>query len=170
MKTVRLAATLLMLVTVVVACTTTGVGGGWLAGSGSQEDPVTFNWKSTDGGMSGTMVAALADKSFQGQFFQITQQTQSESLSPLWTHWRSGWYDWPYWDRPFLGPHPYPFPATQFITYYSGKVVATLESGDKQRMRCRFHLASPSRGMSGGGEGECQLPDNRVIRAVFVGK
>jgi hypothetical protein len=166
MKITRLFAALPVLMLALVACTTTGSGGGQLAGPGAQEEPVTFSWSSTDGGMSGAMTAALPNVSYQGRFFQITQQTRGEVLTPLWTHWNRGWYDWPYWS----GPGSPPYPATQFITFYSGKVVATLESLGNQRMRCRFHLVEPVRGMSGGGEGQCQLSDGRLARAIFPGK
>jgi hypothetical protein len=54
-----------------------------------------------------------------------------------------------------------------FVMHYSGKVVATLQSGDKH-MRCRFQLTQPSRGMGGGGEGECQLGQGGIIRANFA--
>jgi hypothetical protein len=148
------------------ACTTTGIGGGQLSAAGAPDTAVTFNWKSTDGGMSGTMIASIPGANYQGRFFQITQQTRGDVLNPLWTYWNRGWYDWPYWGHPFATPYP----TTQFITYYSGKVVATLESEGKQHMRCRFHLAEPAQGMSGGGEGECQLSDARVIRAAFSDK
>lgn len=151
---VALAACLLAL----TACTTTGMGGGQIATAGGPELPVAFSWKSADGGISGSMTASLPGAQFQGRFFQITQHTRSEVLTPLWTHWRHGWYDWPYWGS---------YPTTQFITHYSGKVVATLESNDQQRMRCRFHMVDPSQGMSGGGEGECQLSDGRAIKASF---
>ena len=144
------------------ACTTMGEGRGDIPGAPS--GAVTFQWTSTDGGMSGSMTASLPGAVFQGRFFQITQQTRSEVLTPLWTHWRPGWYDWPYW----MGPWPPVNEATRFITHYSGKVVATLESPDKQRMRCRFHLVSPAGGMAAGGEGECQLSDGRHLSATFA--
>lgn len=166
MKTARLVSMLLWLIFALAACTTTGIGGGQMSGAGAQDEPVTFSWKSTDGGISGTMTASLPGMIFQGRFFQITEQTRAEVLNPLWLHWHSGWNDWPYWG----GPMAPAFPTTQFITYYSGKVVATLESEGKQRMRCRFHLVDPVSGMSGGGEGECQLSEGRVVRAVFTGK
>lgn len=166
MKNARWLTTLLVMISALAACTTTGIGGGQMSGAGAQDAPVAFSWKSTDGGMSGAMTASLPGAIFQGRFFQITQQTRGEVLNPLWMHWHSGWYDWPYWG----GPMTPPYPTTQFITHYSGKVVATLESEGKQRMRCRFHLVEPVRGMSGGGEGECQLTDGRVVRAVFAGK
>lgn len=147
------------------ACTTTGVGDGQIMEKGRPELQVTFAWKSKDNGMSGEMTASLPDANYQGRFFQITQSTRSEVLVPLWTHWRHGWYDWPYWGYPGIEPYP----ATRFITHYSGKVVATLDAGGGKHMRCRFHLADPARGMSGGGEGQCQLSDGRTLKATFAG-
>lgn len=163
MNTVRLVSILITLTLTLTACTTTGTGGGQVAATGGQEQPVGFIWTSTDGGISGSMTAAMPGQSFQGRFFQITQQTRSEVLTPLWVHWRHGWHDWPYWGHPFVAPYP----TTRFITHYSGKVVATLESTNNQRMRCRFHMVDPVRGMSGGGDGQCQLSDGRTIRASF---
>ena len=86
-----------------------------------------------------------------------------EVLAPMWDGWNEGWHDWPY------GGEPYPdtYDATQFITYYSGKVVANLETGGGRRMRCRFHLVDPRSGMAGGGQGECQLSGGRIIHATF---
>ena len=158
-----LALALAMTLVALAACTTSGIGGGQLMLAGGGEQAVVFNWRSTDGAISGSMSAQLPEETFSGRFFQITRQTRSETLAPLWTHWNPGWYDWPYWG----GVVQAPYPMVQFITHYSGKVVATLESPGNQRMRCRFHLAEPARGMLGGGEGECQLSGGRVIRAVF---
>lgn len=166
MKTTRSLASLLLLNLALAACTTTGSGSGQVAGVGAQSESVAFSWTSKDGGLSGTMTAVLPDVSYQGEFFQITQQTRTEVLAPLWAHWNHGWYDWPYWGIPASPPYP----ATQFITHYSGKVVATLAAQGDQRMRCRFHLMAPARGMSGGGEGQCQLSDGRLVRAVFPAK
>jgi hypothetical protein len=148
------------------ACTTTGTGGGQLSGLGTAQTAVAFDWSSTDGGNSGTMSASLPGTTLQGRFFQITQQTRADVLSPLWLRWNRGWYDWPYWGYPLGAPHV----ATQFITHYSGKVVATLEAPGELRMRCRFHLVDPSSGMLSGGEGECQLSDGRTVRATFSKK
>lgn len=166
MKTVTRLPLLIALGALLAACTTTGTGGGQVAVAGGQDQPVAFTWTSTDGGISGSMTAALPGQTFQGRFFQITKQTRSEVLAPLWVHWRHGWHDWPYWGHPFGAPYP----TTQFITHYSGKVVATLESTGNQRMRCRFHMVDPVRGMSGGGEGQCQLSDGRTVQATFAGQ
>lgn len=168
MKAARYFSTLLVLMMVLAACTTitVGTGGGQLSRAGAQDEPVTFNWSSADGGMSGTMMATLSGLTFQGRFFQITQQTRAAVLNPLWMHWHSGWNDWPYRGALMTPPNP----VTQFITYYSGEVLATLESDGKLRMHCRFHLVEPAAGMSGGGEGECQLSEGRLVRAVFADK
>ena len=180
MQTTTTLATLVLLSLSLLGCTTTtttttGTGYGQLTGLGAKAAPVTFNWTSADGGMSGLITAVLPDVSYQGQFFQITEQTRSEMLSPLWTHWSRGWNDWPYWAGPMAPPYPpqpmYPlYPTTQFITRYSGQVVATLAASGDPRMRCRFDLVVPMRGMAGGGDGECQLTDGRVVRATFSSK
>jgi hypothetical protein len=139
-----------------------GIGSGETAGGTGPSQPVNFSWTSTDGGISGSMTASTLGKTYQGRFFQITQQTTAQVLDPLWAHWRPGWRDWPYWAPGAVGGYP----TTVFLTRYSGKVVATLDSGP-DHMRCRFHLVDPPRGMSGGGEGECQNTAGQTIRASF---
>ena len=163
MRTLHLTATATLTLLVLAGCATTGMGSGEITAQGKPAEPVLFSWKSNDGGISGSMVATLPDATYTGQFFQITQQTQNEVLAPMWNGWNPGWYDWPYWSQP--GPTPYN--VTQFITHYSGKVVANLEANGGQHMRCRFHLANPAGGMSGGGQGECQLAGGRVINAAI---
>lgn len=165
MTIARLAAALVSLMAGLAACTSTGGGGGQLLGAGGVDQPVAFSWTSKDGGLSGTLTAALPGQLFEGQFFQITQQTRSEVLAPLWQYWRPGWHDWPARGG-FLLPI---YPTTEFVTHYSGQVVATLTSPGQQHMRCRFQLMAPATGMSGGGEGECQLGDGRLVRALFAG-
>ncbi len=163
MKPYQLIAASALALTVLAGCTTTGMGRGEMITQGRLAEPVKFSWKSTDGGLSGSMVATLPDATYTGRFFQITRQTQQETLAPMWDGWSAGWYDWPYGDQSY----PPMYTATQFVTYYSGKVVANLATGDGQRMRCRFHLANPAKGMSDGGLGECQLADGRIISATF---
>ena len=127
----------------VAGCTTTGTGFGNVE-------------KSSDGGISGTMSASLSPvQSFSGQFFQITSTTQIDGLGPLWDGWDYGWGDW--------GPGE----GGEFMRYYSGRVVANLADAKGEHMRCRFHLAHPDWGMSGGGSGECQVPGGEKIDATF---
>jgi len=68
------------------------------------------------------------------------------------------------WGR---GALPGGYDTTQFVTYYSGKVLANLGSPEGGRMRCRFLLFSPAAGIAGGGQGECQLQKGRTINATF---
>jgi len=139
----------------IAACTTTGTGFG---SSPSGGNPVTFTWTSSNA-VSGTMTARTTDgKMFSGPFFQVTTNTRVDQLGPLWAGWGpgwryGGWYDW--------------WPEPQFITHYTGQVVANLAAPEGARMRCRFQLISPATGMAGGGSGECQLPDKSTVDVTF---
>jgi len=44
-----------------------------------------------------------------------------------------------------------------------GRVVARSGAAGGEQMRCNFDLANPSRGMAGGGNGQCQMPDGKNI-------
>jgi hypothetical protein len=151
---------LLALLTV-AGCTTMGTGYGSTA---SGTSPVHFSWSSSDG-VSGTMSATLADGSvYAGSYFQITDTTTSDTLGPLWDGWGpdayygAGFGDWGYWGA---GP--------EFVTHYTGRVVANLANPQGKHIRCKFHLAHPSSGMAGGGLGDCQLPEGKTIEASFAG-
>ena len=138
------------------ACTTIGVGSGSVTPGNT---PVKFAWKSTDGGSSGTMSATLAGgKAFSGPYLQVTSEARSLDFDPLWSGWQYGWRDWGFGE---------PFPQEAFATVYSDRVIANLQAADGQRMRCRFHLNHPMDGMTGGGQGECQLNYGRSVDAVF---
>ena len=138
------------------ACTTTGMGTGATA---SGDTPVAFSW-SSDNSTSGTMTATFQQtgQAFTGRFFQVTSETRSDDLQPLWAGWGRRWHEWPYWGDDF-GP--------SFMTHYSGRVLANLVSSTGQHMRCNFRLVRPASGMSGGGEGRCQSPDGKTIDATF---
>jgi hypothetical protein len=151
--TVRLG--LPLLVALAAGCTTMGTGFGSTA---TGANPVNFSWKSSDS-VSGSMNATLSDgKTFTGQFFQITSDTTVDNLGPLWTGWGGGRWggEWGFWDA---GP--------EFVTRYSGKVVANLSSPDGQHMRCKFQLVHPADGMAGGGAGQCQLSEGNTIDTTF---
>jgi hypothetical protein len=148
-----------LLVVLAAGCTTMGTGFG---STPSGSNPVNFSWKSSDN-VSGTMNATLSDnKTFTGQFFQITSDTTVDNLGPLWAGWggygrRGPWAgEWGFWDA---GP--------EFVTHYSGKVVANLAAPDGKHMRCKFQLVYPSDGMAGGGRGQCQLPQGKTIDTTF---
>lgn len=151
---------LILATSTLIGCTTIGSGSGVLEKNYRHDaEAVNFSWDSMDDGQSGTISATLPDgEQYSGPFFQITSQTEIDAIDPLWTDWDYGWYSWDYWDAgPDIG----------FVTRYSGKVVANLQNGRGEHMRCRFHLAEPYNGMNGGGEGECQLPDKEHITAYF---
>jgi hypothetical protein len=137
------------------ACTTMGTGTGSVAPG---DAPVTFAWKSTDGGNSGTMSATLArGKTFSGPYLQVTSDARTVDFEPMWAGWDDGWGDWG------LGG----FPQPAYTTQYSDRVMANLQAADGQRMRCHFHLNHPIDGMGGGGQGQCQLKNGRSVDAVF---
>ena len=133
-------------------CVTQGVG---TAQGVSAPLGATLNWRAT-GANQGTMRATLSDgRVYDGQFFQITQQTEIDSIQPLW----NGWDDY----RHSTGSMHWNA-SPQFLTHYSGKVLANLQ-GAGGAMRCRFILRQPSGGMTGGGQGRCQLSDGTRFRA-----
>jgi hypothetical protein len=101
-------------------------------------------------------------ETFFGKFYQVTSETRVDDLGPLWIgRWNRTW-DWPYWGAAW-GPGW----GSSFVTHYSGRVLANLSSATGEHMRCNFHLVHPARGMSGGGEGRCQLADSEAIDATF---
>jgi hypothetical protein len=138
------------------ACTSMGTGTGSVSPGGA---PVNFAWKSTDGGTTGTMSATLDGRqTFSGPYLQITREVRNADFGPMWGGWPYGWNDWSGWG---------PFDAPAFSTEYTDRVMANLRSADGQRMRCRFHLEKPLDGMTGGGQGDCQLDNGRSVNAAF---
>ena len=135
-------------------CATMGSGTG---ATPAGADPVTFNWKSDGASDSGIMTASSSDgTTYTGQYFQITRNTTVDNLDPLWVGWHRRWGGWDDW-----GADP------SFITKYTGRVVANLGATGGVHMRCSFQLADPTAGMSGGGTGQCQMPDGKTIDATF---
>ena len=105
------------------------------------------------------MTATFADgPSFNGDYFQITRETQIDRLGPLWAGYSPRWYGWHGW---------YADAGPDSVTHYSSRVLANLTGGDGEHMRCRFQLVRPRSSMKRGGEGRCQLYDGRTIDATF---
>jgi hypothetical protein len=164
MKSHRLQLVPALLAAIAAGCTTMGTGVGSTLSGGSS---TTFSWKSSDG-VSGTMTATVSGgQTYSGQYFQITKDTTVDGIGPLWyPGWggrggwggRVGWGGWGYWDAD---------PSPDFITHYSGQVVANLAASNGTHMRCQFRLVHPSDGMNGGGAGQCQLPDGTTIDTNF---
>jgi hypothetical protein len=142
-----------------VGCTSTGTG---MGESPNGQPTVSFTWQqsSPQSGMLEATVAGPdgAQEHYKGKFYQITRDSDVQTMASVWSPWYSRWRGWPYW-----GPEP----SESFITYYTGQVVANLEGPNGQRMRCHFRLLQSSEGMRGGGQGECQLPTGETIRAEF---
>jgi hypothetical protein len=144
------------------ACTTMGTGTG---STSTGDQPVSFNWTSKDGGVTGTMSATLANGGlFTGPYLEITNTAQSTSFAPMWTGWSPGWRDWGYGGFGGFGAFG-GFDGT--TTNYTGKVVANLQGPSSQRMRCSFVLNDPPSGMHGGGQGKCQVAGGATIDATF---
>ena len=138
------------------ACTTTGTGTGV---SHNGELSANFTWKESDA-QAGHMTAQISDgRAYDGQYFQITHETNVTTLAPLWTGWGGRWGRWGGWGG-YWGPDE------DVVTHYSGRVLANLQGPDGYT-RCRFRLARPSSGMGGGGTGQCQLPSGSMIHADF---
>jgi hypothetical protein len=148
---------LALLAVLATGCTTMGTG---LGSTVSGTNLVNFSWTSTDG-VSGTMKATAGNAAtYTGRFFEVTSETTGGGLGPLWDGWGPGWRrgGWEHWDA---GP--------DFVTHYTGRVVANLSAADGKHMRCAFQLVHPADGMAGGGAGQCQLPGGKTIDATFAG-
>lgn len=128
-----------------------------------EHEQVAFFWESDDSGVSGTMTTTLPDgEVFAGPFYEVSSETSPETLGGL----HETWYG-PQWRSDEAWPqHPSP---QEFLTYYTGRVVAVLSGEDGTNMRCHFTLDDGARGMAGGGHGECQLSNGQAIAAMFAG-
>src|SRR5262245_51585421 len=129
----RLLARLLppLLLLAAAGCASSGAGYG-VSRSGREE--ATFRWDARND-VTGTLTATMpGGRVYAGPYFQVTNETRVEGLAPLWYGWRPGWHGWRYWEA---------VPAPEFVTEYTGKVVANLAASDGDRMRCRFNLIRP---------------------------
>lgn len=147
-----------LLASLVSACavTSTGMGGGTIIDQGKPPMPVLVSWTSQDGGITGDLVVTVGDDGYQGRFMQITSDTTQDAVAPMWSGWYDGWGPWP---DPWIGEAD----VTTFTKSYSGRVIANLFGPGQRRMRCRFDLMRPSSGMSGGGQGGCQMSDGKRV-------
>ncbi len=136
-------------------CVREGVAEGTAETPSGEEETVVFDWNTDRGDRTrgDISVTTPGGKRFAGTYFEITEEVDSENLGPLWDGWAVGWDDW---GMPGYG-------GGEFTTLYSGKVVATLRGPGTDSMRCRFTLARPEQGLSGGGTGECQTKSGIAI-------
>ncbi len=148
------------------ACTAGGPIRAQVAGPGGGA-AVTMQYRTERFGENGTLTATLPDgQRYSGRYLQVTSDTDAMSLDPFWGAWDIGWAGWGPWedDEPnwVVGAD-----IPTFIRNYSGKVIALLIGDRGGHMRCRFHLADPSRGMEGGGLGQCETNTGTKIDATF---
>ncbi len=116
---------------------------------------------------NGTLTATMPDgERFSGRYLQVTSDTDAETLDPYWGGWGTGWDGWEPWTDDY-GPWIAGADVPTFIRNYSGKVIATMLGDRGGRIRCRFRLADPEEGMTGGGLGECQTGTGDRIDASF---
>ena len=150
----------LVLAAALSGCTYSGAIAGRLEAPGAQPKPITMNFETERFGAGGTINTELpSGEYFTGRYLQITEDMNTDTFGPGWMGWGPwgpGWGDWG-------GGADY---AT-FVQNFSGKVVATLFGDRKNTMRCRFQLANPPDGMSGGGVGDCQVTNGDTIQAQF---
>lgn len=146
---------------ILTACASATGGGQGASGDGATTATFTWTERSADGGsMSATLGTG---ETFAGDYFQVTHDARIDRYAPLWSGWEghgrrygSGWEHWG--------------PQTDFVTEYTGRVLANLAGANGTHMRCMFMLRSPSAGMSQGGVGRCQTPNGASLDATFPEK
>ncbi|WAS89886.1 hypothetical protein [Nannocystis punicea] len=131
-----------------------------------KHENVVFHWTSGDDSLSGRIKTKLPDgESFTGKYHEISRTATVDEYGDFYNAWYAdpwmgpSWYwggSWPYYDT-----------VEEFITNNTGKVVATLQGDRGTKMRCRFTLDDPDRGIKGGGTGECQLSNGERITTRF---
>lgn len=129
---------------------------------------VAFVWESSDFALSGTIRTTLpSGESFDGRYHEITSTTTVDRLGGFY----GAWYGAPWYGASWGWGGAWPYygsgGASEFITHYSGDVVAMLDGDRGTQMRCRFSLEDGASGMRGGGVGECQLSSGDRITAIF---
>lgn len=148
-------------------CVASGPIKGRLTMPGIEPTPVTLHYTSERFNQNGTMQVTLpSGESFSGRYLEVTSDTDAESLDPFWGGWGVGWAGWGPWSDDY-GAWVVGADVPTFVRNYSGTVIATLLGDRGGRMRCRFRLAEPEEGMSGGGVGECESTGGGKISAEF---
>lgn len=167
LKTTRLPLLFAALVALPVAlsgCTTEGTAIGEVESpAGQSEGTATLMWESDFADpVSGTISGTLPDgRYYTGRYYEITSTADEGDYADAWNGWGDYWADWP-------GDYGYAGDWNEFVTIYSGRVIANLQATDGKMLRCRFTLAKPEDGLNGGGSGECQGSDGQKISNVVL--
>lgn len=128
---------------------------------------VAMSYRSQRFTNNGTMTATTPDgQQYTGPYLQVTSDTTGEMMDPYWGGWGTGWDGWTPWSDDY-GPWIAGADVPTVLRNYSGKVIASLSGNRGGQMRCRFRLADPEEGMSGGGLGECETATGDRITATF---
>jgi hypothetical protein len=163
----RQAIGLTLAATLLGGCVASGPIKGRLTSPGGAATPITLYYRSERFNQNGMMHATMPDgESFTGRYLEVTSDTDAEMLDPFWGGWGVGWAGWGPWSDDY-GAWVVGADVPTFVRNYSGTVIATLLGDRSGRMRCRFRLAEPEEGMSGGGVGECEVSGGSKISAEF---
>lgn len=134
----------------------------------AKHEQVSFTWKEAKGkdkAHSGTIETTLPDgETFEGQYHEIIATTTIETIEGFY----GSWYGDPWADWTWGGAWPRYATTTEYLSYYTGHIVALLGGNRGTTMRCDFQVADATRGLKSGGEGECQLSNGDRITAVFA--
>jgi hypothetical protein len=160
--------TSVLALTATLGCTTSGTATGQLVQSGASSIPVTpakyvtFVWRSDAGNPHRGEISVVlpSGAAYEGTYRQVSRRYPIEFYRPMWIGWRPYWSDWhtPWYGHPFTD-------LNGWLTVYEGRVVARLEATNSADfMRCRFVLDDPSKGLAGGGRGDCQLSGGAMIQ------
>lgn len=129
-------------------------------------EQVSFTWESLGDAYSGRIQAALpTGETFRGSFHQIVTTVPATVYGDFYGQWYAAPWAGPSW---YWGDAwPYTSSVDEFVTEYSGRVVARLSGDQGHEMRCKFKLSDPVVGMKSGGSGECQVSNGERITATF---
>lgn len=157
---------LLLAASLGLACQHAGRGMGELrapvpgTGALQTKGAVEFRWHSGSDASRGNIEALLPDgRRFAGTFVQPRSSQWYQDYDLYWGVWSGPWGA--------AGPW-YRGPRTGFTTRYGDKALALLQAPDGARMRCEFVLFRPDLGLSGGGQGDCQLSTNEEVFAAVL--
>jgi hypothetical protein len=131
------------------ACTRTGRG--TVTGAPPSAAPVALHWQSGfDAGTGELRMELAGGRVYSGPFAQIRADLGTQLTGPTFLG----------WSIPRWAEHPwYGGPPREITGANTPKLVAMLEDDRGQVARCRVMLQAPDRGLAGGGEGVCLLPD-----------
>ncbi len=138
----------------------------WTPPKGPAQD-VPFGFEAQTSS-TGTMDTTLGKGGphFHGSYVRVEKSTKGELVTAIYNGWSSP--EWEVWKHDPDGQ----WTATgvsigDFAHFYTGKVVATLSSGNGSSMRCQFTLTEPQRGLLAGGSGACQISDGGRLALTF---